>query len=324
MNNPWNPIEPPPQDINARRIDHTHPFDMFWARDHLGHYLFVFEFDAEQDQRNLLLPDLAEIKPYFLAAQNNSDNNRLILLLNNQNNWELFYSLCTDLVGATRYATSAKSAVQIFLRRLDRWHEFLKANRSGLLSEEKIKGLIGELLFIKKHLTPAFGVGKAVSFWQGPEGLPQDFNVGQSAIEVKCQSGGTRPYIRISSEDQLCSQLPETLLFVVTLGKAPADFPDAVHLPGLVADIRQELRLAASNQTERFNDLLYATGYIDSENYVDFSYVVVNESMFRVSEGFPKICPADIHPGISKVSYEISLAACAPYQHRPDWMEVIT
>ena len=44
MINPWDEITPPIKDLSARRVDHSHPLDLFWARDHLGSYLFVYEF----------------------------------------------------------------------------------------------------------------------------------------------------------------------------------------------------------------------------------------------------------------------------------------
>jgi len=322
MTNPWNAIDPPSRDVNARRIDHTHPFDMFWAKDQLGHFLFIYEFSEHpHEMRQSLLPDLAGIRAYYLPAAESLTVNRLVLLLNEQQNWELFYSLCNDLVGATRQVSSSHVALEIILRRLARWHEFLKANRSGLLGEEKIKGLIGELVFLRNYLIPKFGAGSAVNFWQGPEGAPQDFCVGQSAIEVKCQSGGTRPFIKISSEFQLCGQLPEVYLFVVTLGKVSADYTDAITLPGLIADIRRELVAVPYDQSERFADLLYGIGYVDSEAYLNYSYLVTNTLMYRVLPGFPRVCPEDLPPGVSGITYDINLLACAGFSGQPDWME---
>ena len=323
MTNPWNAIDPPSRDVNARRIDHTHPFDMFWAKDQPGHFLFIFEFSEHSNaMRQSFLPNLSGIKAYYLPASANSTVNRLVLLLNEQQNWELFYSLCNDLVGATRHASSSHSALEIILRRLARWHEFLKTNRSGLLSEEKIRGLIGELLFLRDYLMPIFGAGSALSFWQGPEGAPQDFCVGQSAIEVKCQSGGTRPFIKISSEFQLCGQFPEIYLFVVTLGRVSADYnTDAITLPGLIDDIRRGLATVSYDQSERFADLLFGIGYVDSEAYLNHSYLVTNTKMYRVLPGFPHVCPEDLPPGVSGITYDINLLACADFAGRPDWME---
>jgi hypothetical protein len=284
--------------------------------------LFLFEFPKEQDDApHLVLPDLAGIKVQYIPAAPGVSKNQFALILNDAPDWELFYSLCFDLVGATRHASSPEVALQIILRRLARWHEFLKAGRGGLLSEEKIKGLIGELLFLKKHLTPAFGAGNAVKFWQGPEGAPQDFTAGDCAIEVKCQSGGTRPYVRISSEFQLCSQLPELYLFVATLGKGTENLPGAITLPDLIADIRRELGMASYDQIERFNDLLYSVGYTESNSYLNFVYLVTDESMYRVGTGFPRICPGNLPQGVVQVTYDIDLLSCAGFAGCPSWME---
>jgi len=320
MNNPWDKINPPARDVSARRIDHTHNFDLFWARDHLGRYLFIYEFSPEENTPKINLPDLTGIQIAYILADKDVLKNRLVLMLNEQSNWELFLSLCNDLVQATRQAKTSVSALQTIFRRLARWHDFLKKNRSGLLTEERIKGLIGELLFIKNYLFPSFGASQAIQFWQGAEGLPQDFNVNNSAIEVKCQSGATSPYVKITSADQLCPQLPEMYLFVITLGKTTPDTDNAINLPGLVSHIRDILETDGSNQIERFNDLLYMAGYIDSDRYLDFSYIFIGEKMFQVTDGFPRICANEIHTGIIRLVYNISLSECEPFAGQPDWI----
>ncbi|MBU4011406.1 MAG: PD-(D/E)XK motif protein, partial [Proteobacteria bacterium] len=71
----------------------------------------------------------------MIPANESIYRNRLILLLNERSNWELFLSLCNDLVQATRQSKTSTSAVQTILRRLTRWHEFLRKNRSELLTE---------------------------------------------------------------------------------------------------------------------------------------------------------------------------------------------
>jgi hypothetical protein len=321
MNNPWNDINSPSQDANARRVDHMHPLDLFWGKDHLGRYLFIFEYHADSSLAKITPPDLVGIQAVYVPAVGQTDKNRLILLLNEQNNWEIFLSLCKDLIEATHLITNTSTAIQAILLRLERWQEFLKKNRSGILSEEEILGLIGELLFIKRHLIPVFGSGQSIKFWQGPEGLPQDFNVNESAIEVKCQSGATSPSIKISSIDQLCPQLPEMYLFVVTLGKAALETTNMINLPDLISQIKEALKIEGSIQIERFTDLLYGIGYIESDRYLDFSYVLIDEKMYQVAEGFPRVCAKDLHLGIMNVSYSISLSECAPFEKYPEWME---
>ncbi|MEI8366352.1 MAG: PD-(D/E)XK motif protein [Parachlamydiaceae bacterium] len=318
VNNPWNTITPPSNDVSARRIDHTHPLDLFWARDFHGYYLLICEVDSEDRVARHKLPELAGIDATFMPLEKKI---RLILTLNENANWEMFFALCNDLVEATRCARSSADAVSIIQRRLVKWSDFLKKRRSGILEEQAIRGLIGELHFIKKYLIPGFGPSAAVSFWMGPEGAAQDFSINDSAIEVKCQLGTTHPYVRISSAEQLSPQLPEMYLYVVTLGKARADHPDAVTLPWLVAYIRSELEAEAPQQAERFNNLMLGLGYFDSEKYLEFSYVIADSQMFEVREGFPKIPIESLRSGIIKVTYDISIAECLPFEKWPEWIK---
>lgn len=318
MNNPWIDISPPSDDVSARRIDHTHPLDLFWARDHIGHYLFICEATDDRPLTKNDIPNLTGIHADFISLNGKT---RLVLLLNEQANWEIFYALCNDLVQATRPAKDSSVAFTIILRRLARWHEFLKHARPDILSEEQIKGLIGELLFLKNHLMPKFGGGPAVNFWIGPEGAPQDFNIHNAAVEVKCQSGASRPYVKITSAEQLCPQLPNMFLYVATLGRTTSDHPSATNLPTLVGDIGNTIQSTAPQQLERFNDLLYGLGYIDSEKYENFSYTLTDEIMFKVTDGFPRICDKDLHEGILNLTYNISISECIPFTQWPEWLE---
>ncbi len=323
MKNPWNEINLPQKDVTARRIDPEHELDLYWALDLLGHYLFIFEFSPEENLPPVTLPDLVGIKTFYVQSGNHIAKNRLILLLNDKNNWEIFLSLCNDLLQATRKTQNSSNAVSVILNRLEHWRKFLQINQSGLLTEEKILGLLGELWFLNKYLIPVFGAGQSITFWQGPEGLPYDFNVNESAIEVKCKSGANTPYVRISSADQLCPQLPEMYFFVVTLGKTPKNNADKINLPQLISQIGDALKSEPSAHSQRFYDLLHAIGYIDSDQYLDFSYIVTNEIMFEVIDGFPRVCSKDLHHGISNLTYSISLLDCAPFEKWPDWMQGI-
>lgn len=319
MNNPWDTISQPSSDVAARRIDHEHDLDLFWARDHLGRYLFIFELPPDAALEQSSLPDLAGIQLTCMPVSSRTPA-RLVLILNEKANWEIFLALCNDLVYTTRVCCTTEEAIQTVLRRLCRWQEFLKKQRPGLLSEERIKGLIGELLFLRETLIPAFGPAQAITFWQGPEAMPQDFNVNDCAVEVKCQLGISQATVRISSAEQLCPQLPEMYLRVLTLGRTAPENSDALNLPLLVGQIRHQLGACSPPALERFNDLLYMTGYLDSDRYREYSYLLVGKTMYRVQDGFPRLGPVDLPQGIVRLSYSISLAECAPFKGIPVWM----
>lgn len=139
MNNPWSAITPPNNDVSARRIDHTHPLDLFWARDFHGRYLLICEVDSNESLEKHKLPELAGIYAMFMPLENRQ---RLILSLNENANWEMFFALCNDLVEATRIREGGADAVNIIHRRLVKWSKFLKKKRADILDEQAIRGLL--------------------------------------------------------------------------------------------------------------------------------------------------------------------------------------
>lgn len=318
MSNPWSEITQPSEDISARLIDYKHPLSLHWARNHLGKYLFICEIEEERESEHHKAPELTGIEANFVIVNNKK---RLLLELQDQSNWEIFYALCKDIVEATRKSKNNAVAFTIIIRRLNRWHDFLKKIRSDILTEEQIKGLLGELLFIKNHLIPVFGVVDAVKFWVGPEGAAQDFNVGDIAIEAKCQAGTTNPHVKISSLEQLNTQLPSMFLYVVTLGKTTAKQQSALNLPLLIDSIRTELETTSPQQVERFNDLLFGLGYVESEKYLEYSYLLTEEVIFEITADFPRINDKAVPSGVSKVKYSINLSDCLPFLNKPKWLE---
>ncbi len=312
--NPWEEIQIPTHDIKSRRIDHEHPLDFYWSRDIYGRYLFYCKLDKGLNLPNQF-PDLKGIN-----IHTNQERNKLILSLKQNENWEIFLSLCNDILWSTQDTDKSKSVSKI-LERLLHWQNFLKKERSQLLTEERIKGLIGELLFIRNYLIPVFGSEQSIKFWQGPAGNPQDFNVNDIAIEAKCQSGNTRPTVRISSADQLCSQVPELYLYVVTLGTASDDTLDLLNISTLVDNIRTVLKSDSANNLDRFNDLLLLAGYSDTADYSDYLYILSGDIMYEVSEGFPRICPDTLQSGIENLTYSINLSACKSFEGSPSWVK---
>ncbi len=311
MNNPWEEIKPPIKDVNALRVNAQHPLDFFWAKDHLGRYLFVYEYPSNSEVIINDPPDLVGVET--ISLPDNEDKSRLVLVLKEKINWELFFALCSDLLNATIIIENPKLASTTILHRLRRWQDFLKKTKLDILSEEKIKGLIGELLFLRNQLIPKFGGADSVKFWIGPTGTPQDFNINEYAVEVKCQLGGTTPNVKISSAEQLFSQLPKLFLFVVTLGKAEKDGSDAVSLPSLIADIMIHLENESSS-LNYFQDQLMEVGYFYSDKYLEYNYLLLDEHAYSVAGDFPRICPDDLKNGVIRLTYNIGLSECLPYE----------
>lgn len=317
MINPWGDIQTPKSDLSARRIDHKHPLDIYWAKDRLGRYLFVCKL-TDDCKLPPKYPSLLGIEVTSIA-----DTKQLVLSLKNPSDWELFFSLCSDIISATRILKPS-AVVPVIFRRIERWREFLKQAKDKLLPERVIKGLIGELIYLNDHLAKKYGTAQAVDFWTGPEGSPQDFNVQSSAVEVKCQIGTSSPKIKISSAEQLCGQLNDLYLFVVTLGRTEPEAEDALSLPSLISSIQVALEETGSaQQLEKFQNDLLNIGYTHNDEYFTYSYIVASKKFFKVVESFPRIILSDIPNGVCNVTYDLELTNCEPFLIDEPWVSKV-
>jgi len=316
MNNPWAAIAKPASDLNVRLVDENHPLKLFWGVDAKNRYSFAYEAAVEALPQKKSLPNLSGLE---LGVIHQGLSGKLVLILQDNKDWEIFFALCSDLVRATASAKDESVASAIILRRLLRWQELLRKNRPQILSPEEIKGLMGELIFLSQSLASVFGYDDAVTAWRGPEGAPQDFALAETAYEVKCQAGGSRPVVRISSAEQLCPQLPEGYLVVYTLARQTTDESDAMSLNTVVAQIRADLASATAASRDRFEDLLFMAGYVVHEEYEEHRFSLVGLKCYRMVDGFPRICPSDLLPGIDSVSYSIALEHCSEFEGAPSW-----
>lgn len=311
MNNPWSNIVTPSREFNVRLVSEKHPLNLYWGKDVRGGYLFIIQVSKDTTPDKKILPELSGIRIAVVPA---ADCARLVLLLNETSNWEIFKSLCVDLIYASENASNHAEAVNVIVRRLLRWHEFLKREKLHLLSAEVIKGLIGELLFMRNMLVPQFGWDDAISFWKGPLGAPQDFAVHDTAIEIKAQSGISKPYVQISSLEQMEAQLPNFYLVVYTLATTEPDHIEAFTLNSLVAEIRMALNSADDLTRELFESLIFQVGYIQIDHYDSPYFRCVANRSFCVGEEFPRLMVGNVPAGITKVSYQISLDSCMLFE----------
>lgn len=318
MSNPWQDIAKPSLDFNVLRVSEAHPLSLFWGRNTQGKYLFIYEMEAEFAPERKSLPRLAGIE---VCIRQQGSKAMLVLVLNETANWELFLSLCSNLIQATSVLDVPASAASVFLRRLTRWQELLKRKRPDILSPEAIKGLIGELLFLEQRLAPVFGWEVAVASWHGPEDAPQDFAIHETAVEVKCQSGGSQPSVRITSAEQLMPQLPQAYLVVYTISTADIEEAEGFSLNDLVGRMREQVQGRPEPVRERFEDLLFLAGYTTREEYSEYRCKKVAGKCFQIRAGFPRIELSSIPAGVDHVSYSLELEPCRPFEATPSWWE---
>jgi len=316
MKNPWAQIPSPHKDVNVLRISDTHPLCMYWGRDLNGSYMFIYETKDPVSIDKHKLPVLEGIS--LFNSEYNS-RHRLLMQLKDHSDWEIFYSLCMDLIRATYVLPDGSIPYHVIIRRLSRWQSFLKRKRTSLLSTEEIHGLIGELLFIKEKMSKHFGWDLCISSWKGPEEYPQDFVIHDTAIEVKCQIGASRNTIKISSAEQLLPQVPKGYIVVYTISSIDRSDVLSFSLNDLVSDLEALIENESQETRERFDALLSLVGYIPRDEYSTPVYKKLNEECFVLEKGFPRILISDIALGIEGISYRINLDSCRKHKSSPKW-----
>lgn len=311
---PWSDLEPPVASdiINARRVDGKLRWGFFWAKGVDRRCLLILQHEPASSS-NAPLPRMRGIE----VSESDPDDGgprMLSLKLVEAQHRDIFLTLCKDVVSASSTAETEQAAVATFLARTWRWHHLLRGGGDGRLSAEEQKGLIGELLVLKNTLAPDVGIRDAVKAWRGPTGAPKDFEVGRICVEVKARRGAARPFVAISSEDQLDPDGTDALyLYVVELDVAPDNVSTAFTLTDIA---RQGRDLVDSDHAaiEIFEQLLAASGFLWDDDYSDFRWIAGPHRLFRVCDGFPSVTRAKAGPGVSRIRYEVALPECEPFR----------
>lgn len=317
-NDPWTEIATPKATtmINTRRVSADYKWDFFWGKDFAGKCLLVLSHSAAATPHGKLP------KPRGLLVEMTapSEGRRaLILKLLETSQRDIFLKLAHDIINAVEERESEPEAVAIALARTWRWHHLLKGGSSNKLSDEEQKGLIGELIVLKRHLLNAMPSIPAIEAWKGPLGAPKDFEIGRLAIEAKARRGTSVPFIKISSEHQLDSSGCDCLLLhVVELDKmdSEAKGQEAISINTLVEHIRQVIVAEDRTALELFESSLTSSGVSDPELYDNDLWVEGRSRVFEVRDRFPRVTPDMTDSGVRGVQYSIDLSACENFAVR--------
>lgn len=233
----------------------------------------------------------------------------LELSLSNPNYQDIFDAFIGDIAEAAAGATSAGKVPGLIASRVRHWQKFLREHMEGL-SDERQRGLFGEL-FVLEEAVQEMNPSDAVMGWVGPNGAPQDFAFGGSAIEVKTSAGKNPQRIRISSE----RQLDDSLLTSIFLWHLSVDERVGIGrtLPLIISDLRSHLVGTAGEAA--FEDRLIAAGYHDA--YADHytrGYSIRSQDVYEVRDAFPRLMESDCPAGLGDVHYSIDLGAIEEYR----------
>lgn len=226
---------------------------------------------------------------------------------------QTFSAVAQDVLTSVR-ATPADPRMAV-IRSLQRWKWFWSVDPTGL-DQQAALGLFGELWFLDRWMGPLSVA--VLDRWVGPTGARHDFAWEAASIEVKATSAKAEggPIHRIADLDQL--EDPQTGgLYLFSL-QVREDTLAANTLVDLIERLRTRLAEepeAASAFDQRLAEVGYSPAH--SHRYTRRMRIVAEE-LYRVEGKFPRLTrssfPSGLPPGISRISYSLSLAACAPWR----------
>lgn len=217
---------------------------------------------------------------------------------------DLFFKFCDDMVEKTRSVSDASLGYNAVIDRFSLWKKMFVTSKNDILSEEKIMGLIGEILFLRNYLFDKYGIGKAIDGWSGQDRTRKDFSYEDIWYEAKALSFNKNS-ICISSLEQLDSKQKGELV-VVLLEKMSSSY-SGITLNQLVLDTFDFIK--NQDEKELFLSKVETSGYAYNAAYDSYVFALKNIRRFNVDESFPKLTPSHVPFGVISAQYEISILA---------------
>lgn len=195
------------------------------------------------------------------------------------------------------------------------FRDLLKNPASPEIPEERIVGVIGELLVLQRlvRVSP-----RAVESWTGPYEQRHDFRRGNRAIEVKTSSRADATLVTISGGEQLAAPEAGSLLLVhVKIERAEGG---ALCVARLVSEITD-----CGAQSSVLKTALASIGCKDATapEWNRVSYALESMSGYCVEPGFPCITPSRftdgrLPDGIRSLTYSIDLRSARDFLLAPN------
>jgi len=217
-----------------------------------------------------------------------------------------------DLLGADLAAMLASQPpAQSVTRTLAKWRRFWGQPPSELLTREAQIGLFAELWFFARWLLPAAGPLVAATRWRGPFGARRDFEWIGGAVEVKGCTVVRAPVFRIHGLDQLDPPGENGALWFFAL-RLREDGGGEHTLPSIVREC-ETLLAADPRATGLFETAITTFGYspLHEADYAGTRWRVVDERLYPVGEGFPRLgsedFPYGLPAGVGELAYTLDL-----------------
>jgi hypothetical protein len=271
------------------RVDDIHPLELLIGLNDSGQKTirFIGNFQRVQVKGTKTI----EINHYQLG-----DKIIISFSLLDLNYLDLFYLFCNDIIDSSRNIEQ-QEGYKFIVNRFDKWKGFGNSTRK-YLSEIEIKGLLGELVFLRNYIIDKYGISKSINGWTGPEPTKKDFSYDTTWYEVKSV---TKDIVSISSIEQLDSDRVGYLILMYFEKLSPV--ANELTLNKVVDDILSCINMDSDRAL--FIMKLVQVGFYKEDYYDNYVYKLRDKAFYEVNNKFPKISFFDLPSAVSNVRYDL-------------------
>ena len=221
---------------------------------------------------------------------------------------EEFLRLCWDMI---EYSSKEENVLNALIHRYMTWQKLLQYENKSVMSFQRQKGLLGELIYLSKMIDDV-GVETSVDSWTGPDGSDQDYQFTSEWAEIKSVSLASET-VHISSLQQLQQEIDGKLIVYILESTTAGE--DRVSLVDVVNEIKMKL-MNNARYLDRFDLKLYKYGYRKNheKEYLENQFRFIEKREYVVNDVFPKLVAGNVFPEIVSCKYELSLAALEKYR----------
>jgi hypothetical protein len=250
--------------------------------------------------------DFKGIQKENLSIEYFLEKNLIVLQLIDNDYYDLFDDLILSLYHGIKGITQVDEYSNHFIEAFYRWSEFFEDKKSDLLSEDAIKGIMGELFVLKSLISDPnrSEITSILKSWTGPYDKGNDFELETKTLEVKTKSPAGID-VMISSEFQLEVTLGKGLELIVISLKS--DFAVGISIRELIFEIKKLVQESSGDNSILWKALSQKN--ITSKNvsqYDKYKFRPVNRISYNyASEDFPKLTRSNIPDEISTLKYSL-------------------
>ena len=280
--------------LSYKRINPNHPTNIYVGYNENGNQSMAIistECNVDFESTRLINVDL--------KVRNDGDYVLSFNLLDDSLS-DIFYQFVSDIVDKT-YNLKDYSPIAFVIERWKKWINMFKNPKNVLLSENEVRGLLGELIYLEKYMFEKYGIDKSLESWIGSSLSHKDFEIDDTWYELKTIKENALT-VTISSIEQLYSDKQGELVLVKL---EPSN--EAISEPIKLNDYIKKIETYFSNeyQLNVFKKKLDERKYFYAPEYDKYVYSIKSIDHYGVTDEFPRLKSNDLPDSIARASYDI-------------------